>query len=72
MNLRKLPILVSATMVTMLSACGQRRLHFYWFGGDSKGYQDCFKARLYERKLDYSIPLGDTPPPSLLNIRVNP
>jgi len=32
----------------------------------SKGYQDCFKARVYERKLDYSLPPGDKPSPSLL------
>jgi hypothetical protein len=32
----------------------------------SKGYQDCYKARLYERKLDYSLPPGDRPSPSLL------
>jgi len=32
----------------------------------SKGYQECFKARVYERKLDYSLPPGDKPSPSLL------
>jgi hypothetical protein len=32
----------------------------------SKGYQDCFKARLYERKLDYSNPPGDKPSPSVI------
>jgi hypothetical protein len=32
----------------------------------SKGYQDCFKARVYERKLDYSLPPGDKPSPSLI------
>ncbi len=32
----------------------------------SKGYQDCYKARLYERKLDYSLPPGDKPSPSLI------
>jgi hypothetical protein len=32
----------------------------------SKGYQDCYKARLYERKLDYSLPPGDRPSPSVL------
>ena len=32
----------------------------------SKGYQDCYKARVYERKLDYSLPPGDKPSPSLL------
>ena len=32
----------------------------------SKGYQDCYKARLYERKLDYSLPPGDQPSPSVI------
>jgi hypothetical protein len=32
----------------------------------SKGYEDCYKARLYERKLDYSLPPGDKPSPSLI------
>ncbi|BDT75422.1 hypothetical protein [Polynucleobacter sp. KF022] len=32
----------------------------------SKGYQDCYKARLYERKLDYSLPPGDKPSPSFI------
>ncbi|MBU3577875.1 hypothetical protein [Polynucleobacter sp. UK-Kesae-W10] len=32
----------------------------------SKGYQDCYKARLYERKLDYSLPPGDRPSPSVI------
>jgi hypothetical protein len=32
----------------------------------SKGYQDCYKARVYERKLDYSLPPGDKPSPSLI------
>jgi uncharacterized protein YceK len=32
----------------------------------SKGYQDCYKARVYERKLDYSLPPGDRPSPSVI------
>ena len=32
----------------------------------SPGYNQCFKARVYERKLDYSLPPGDQPAPSLL------
>jgi len=32
----------------------------------SPGYQDCYRARLYERKLDYSLPPGDKPSPSLI------
>jgi hypothetical protein len=32
----------------------------------SKGYQDCYKSRLYERRLDYALPPGDQPSPSLI------
>jgi hypothetical protein len=32
----------------------------------SKGYNDCFKARVYERKLDYSPPPGYKPSPSVI------
>lgn len=32
----------------------------------SKGYNDCFKARVYERKLDYSLPPGAKPSPSVI------
>jgi len=32
----------------------------------SKGYNDCFKARVYERKLDYSLPPGSKPAPSVI------
>ena len=32
----------------------------------SKGYNDCFKARVYERKLDYSPPPGSQPSPSAI------
>ncbi|WP_062308243.1 hypothetical protein [Polynucleobacter sinensis] len=32
----------------------------------SQGYQECFKARVYERKLDYSLPPGDKPSPSVI------
>jgi hypothetical protein len=32
----------------------------------SKGYQECYKTRLYERKLDYTLPPGDKPSPSLI------
>lgn len=32
----------------------------------SPGYNDCYKARVYERKLDYSLPPGDKPSPSML------
>lgn len=32
----------------------------------SPGYNDCYRARLYERQMDYSLPPGDRPRPSLL------
>jgi len=32
----------------------------------SPGYNDCYKARLYERKMDYAPPPGDKPSPSML------
>ncbi|OYY20794.1 MULTISPECIES: hypothetical protein [unclassified Polynucleobacter] len=32
----------------------------------SKGYNECYKARVYERKLDYSLPPGDKPSPSVI------
>ena len=32
----------------------------------SKGYEECYKARVYERKLDYSLPPGDKPSPSMI------
>ena len=72
MNLTKLSILASATMVAMLSGCGSIEsaaqddcTSIGWVVG-SKGYQDCFKARVYERKLDYSNPPGDRPSPSVM------
>ena len=72
MNLRKLPTLVSVAMIAMLSGCGsidsaaqEACTSIGWQIG-SEGYEDCFKARVYERKLDYSNPPGDKPSPSLL------
>jgi hypothetical protein len=72
MNLRKLPILLVAIIATMLSGCGSIEsaaqddcTSIGWQIG-SKGYQDCFKARVYERKLDYSNPPGDKPSPSVI------
>ncbi|MFZ4062357.1 MAG: hypothetical protein ACOYK2_03745 [Polynucleobacter sp.] len=32
----------------------------------SPGYNDCYKSRVYERKLDYSLPPGDRPSPSVI------
>ena len=72
MNLRKLLILVSATMIAMLSGCGSIEsaaqddcTSIGWQIG-SAGYNDCYRARLYERQMDYSRPPGDRPRPSLL------
>ena len=72
MNLRNLPILIAATIVAMLTGCGSIEsaaqadcTSIGWQIG-SKGYEDCYKARVYERKLDYSNPPGDRPYPSML------
>jgi hypothetical protein len=72
MNLRKLPFLLVAIIAIMLSGCGSIEsaaqddcTSIGWQIG-SKGYQDCFKARVYERKLDYSNPPGDKPSPSVI------
>lgn len=74
MKLTNIPFaLISTLMMTMgLSACGSIEsaaqddcTSIGWQIG-SKGYQDCYKARVYERKLDYSLPPGDRPSPSLL------
>jgi hypothetical protein len=72
MNSRKLTILIAVLTATTLPACGSIEsaaqddcTSIGWQIG-SKGYQDCFKARVYERKLDYSPPPGDKPSPSLL------
>jgi hypothetical protein len=72
MNSRKQLIFMAAITVTMLSGCGSVEsaaqddcTSIGWQIG-SKGYQDCFKARVYERKLDYSNPPGDKPSPSVI------
>ncbi|MBU3611088.1 hypothetical protein ICN32_11040 [Polynucleobacter wuianus] len=74
MNSTKMRLLLISTVLTALSltACGSIEsaaqddcTSIGWQIG-SKGYQDCFKARVYERKLDYSLPPGDKPSPSLL------
>jgi len=70
----KLPslLLLALFMALGLSACGSIEsaaeddcTSIGWRVG-SQGYNDCFKARVYERKLDYSLPPGDRPAPSLL------
>jgi hypothetical protein len=70
-TLRPLAILASMTVIA-LSGCGSIEsaaqddcTSIGWQIG-SKGYNDCFKARVYERKLDYSLPPGDRPSPSVI------
>jgi len=72
MNSRKLPIFIAAIALAMLSGCGSIEsaaqddcTSIGWQIG-SKGYEDCYKARVYERKLDYSNPPGDRPSPSVI------
>jgi hypothetical protein len=70
-TLRLLAILVSIAAIS-LTGCGSIEsaaqddcTSIGWQIG-SKGYNDCFKARVYERKLDYSLPPGDKPSPSVI------
>jgi len=73
MNSTKLRVLlVSAFSLLLLSACGSMEsaaqedcTSIGWQIG-SPGYNDCYRARLYERKMDYAPPPGDRPRPSLL------
>ena len=73
MNLTKLRVLlVSAFSLLLLLACGSMEsaaqedcTSIGWQIG-SPGYNDCYRARLYERKMDYAPPPGDRPRPSLL------
>ena len=74
MNSTKLRIISVITLIASLGLVGCGSIEsaaqddctsIGWQIG-SKGYQDCYKARLYERKLDYSLPPGDRPSPSLL------
>jgi hypothetical protein len=65
-------VFLAIGLTTGLTACGSVEqaaqddcTSIGWHIG-SKGYQECYKARLYERKLDYSLPPGDKPSPSLL------
>ena len=64
--------LVSILLALSLSGCGsiesaaQEDCTSIGWNIGSPGYNDCYKARLYERKLDYSLPLGDKPSPSLI------
>jgi hypothetical protein len=74
MNSSKMRIFSIATVLAVsgLAGCGSIEsaaqddcTSIGWQIG-SKGYQDCYKARVYERKLDYSLPPGDKPSPSLI------
>jgi hypothetical protein len=74
MNLTKLRPLAILALITAiaLTGCGSIEsaaqddcTSIGWQIG-SKGYNDCFKARVYERKLDYSLPPGDQPSPSVI------
>jgi hypothetical protein len=68
---RPLAILISIVAIA-LTGCGSIEsaaqddcTSIGWQIG-SKGYNDCFKARVYERKLDYSPPPGYKPSPSVI------
>jgi hypothetical protein len=74
MNSTKLRILSISTVLAAFSLVGCGSIEsaaqddctsIGWEIG-SKGYQECYKARVYERKLDYSLPPGDKPSPSLM------
>jgi hypothetical protein len=65
-------LLAFLVTLPMLSACGSMEsaaqedcTSIGWQIG-SPGYNDCYRARLYERQMDYSLPPGDRPRPSLL------
>lgn len=74
MKSTKLPLLLIPAIfaVATLSGCGSIEsaaqedcTSIGWRVG-SPGYNDCYKARLYERKMDYAPPPGDKPYPSML------
>ena len=73
MNSTKLRLLLASIFAVLgLSACGSMEsaaqdecTSIGWQIG-SAGYNDCYRARLYERQMDYSRPPGDRPRPSLL------
>ena len=73
MNSTKLRLLLASIFAVLgLSACGSIEsaaqddcTSIGWQIG-SPGYNDCYRARLYERQMDYSLPPGDRPRPSLL------
>ena len=68
----RLLLLIAVSAVITLSGCGSIEsaaqedcTSIGWQIG-SPGYNDCYKARLYERKMDYAPPPGDKPSPSFL------
>ena len=74
MNSTKMRLsLISSVLATLaLAGCGSIEsaaqddcTSIGWNIG-SKGYEECYKARVYERKLDYSMPPGDKPSPSFI------
>jgi uncharacterized protein YceK len=74
MNSTKLRLLLISTVLALatLSGCGsiesaaQEDCTSIGWNIGSPGYNDCYKARLYERKMDYAPPPGDKPSPSML------
>ena len=74
MNLTKLSLALIASILALisLSGCGsiesaaQEDCTSIGWNIGSAGYNDCYKARLYERKMDYAPPPGDRPSPSML------
>ncbi len=73
MNSTKLRVLLASALgLLILSGCGSIEsaaqddcTSIGWQVG-SAGYNDCYRARLYERKMDYALPPGDRPRPSIL------
>ncbi|MBU3623407.1 hypothetical protein [Polynucleobacter sp. AP-Latsch-80-C2] len=73
MKSTKMRILFASTLsLVLLSACSSIEssaqedcTSIGWQIG-TPGYNDCYRARLYERRLDYSLPPGDRPRPSLI------
>ncbi len=74
MNSTKLRIASISTVLAVLSLAGCGSIEsaaqedctsIGWVQG-SKGYEECYKARLYERKLDYSPAPGTAPRPSVI------
>jgi len=74
MNSTKLSLALIAAILALvsLSGCGsiesaaQEDCTSIGWNIGSPGYNDCYKARLYERKMDYAPPPGDRPSPSML------